>query len=360
MNKYLNNYIGTIFVMLGFSCNFQCKYCLQHSLVTDQVKAIYNPDIIDFIDDTAKNQGNKLTVHFFGGEPLLYFDSIKEIVEKLENNTNIKFSTISNGSLLDKEKTEFLKKHNFDFIISWDGKNVEETRGKNVFNDKLVKECFFELDHSGLSAVLSSANYPFDIIEGFRQINKEYIEYRKNNNLEVKGLAFNIENIIDQGLCSTSKYLTDFDFDKLYNQMTIFCNNYLEYLNGKEIDIDFHVINRMVNTLKGRIQEDNTFSLLYCKNGLATLNMDLQGNLYRCHNSTDVIGTIYSNYYSMVDKVIYYDTTKENNKKCKDCFVQDLCYNGCPLVKHEDRERYYCKMRQAFYYPVFEMLKNLK
>ena len=38
--------IGTVFIMLGFSCNFRCKYCLQHedkkTIITDTLSSNYN------------------------------------------------------------------------------------------------------------------------------------------------------------------------------------------------------------------------------------------------------------------------------------------------------------------------------
>ena len=42
--KYLNNNINTIFIILGHSCNLQCKYCLQHDVVNIQLETKINDE----------------------------------------------------------------------------------------------------------------------------------------------------------------------------------------------------------------------------------------------------------------------------------------------------------------------------
>ena len=49
MSKFLKRKVHTVFLMLGNNCNMNCKYCLQHPLVTRQLTNKVNPEIYDFL-----------------------------------------------------------------------------------------------------------------------------------------------------------------------------------------------------------------------------------------------------------------------------------------------------------------------
>ena len=70
--------IKRITIILGKSCNLKCKYCIQHSTKnTIKDSPNINPDIYSFIEKFSKK--NSLTIRFVGGEPLLYFNKMKDI-----------------------------------------------------------------------------------------------------------------------------------------------------------------------------------------------------------------------------------------------------------------------------------------
>ncbi len=83
--------VDTFFIMLGMECNLNCKYCLQHDLVEHPIQHDINPDIYDFIEGCVKAAEHTIRIQFFGGEPLLFFGSIKEIVTE----TNLSDKVIS-------------------------------------------------------------------------------------------------------------------------------------------------------------------------------------------------------------------------------------------------------------------------
>ena len=114
--------IDTIFIMLGFACNFNCKYCLQYKNKTHEVITSFNEEIIDFIRYQA-SINEHIRINFYGGEPLLYIDTIRKIVSSLHNIENIHFSLITNGSLLDKDIIDFIFKFllNFSFTLGISG-----------------------------------------------------------------------------------------------------------------------------------------------------------------------------------------------------------------------------------------------
>jgi len=109
--------------MLGHSCNLNCKYCLQHDVVNVALGETINPNIYYFISDIARNQNQRLGLQFYGGEPLVYFDKIKEFIDGLKQNNvpnNVYFSIITNGKLINEEKIEYLNDNFSNVTISWE------------------------------------------------------------------------------------------------------------------------------------------------------------------------------------------------------------------------------------------------
>ena len=82
--KYLRRNINTVFLMLGNSCNMNCAYCLQHPLVHKPLSREVNPEIYDFLGEVAQENNRTLHLQFYGGEPLLYFRTIREVVEEIK------------------------------------------------------------------------------------------------------------------------------------------------------------------------------------------------------------------------------------------------------------------------------------
>ncbi len=114
-DKYNNTQV--LYFILGTRCNFKCKYCyIEHSNLSLSWNTIKNA--LNLIKDI---KGPK-HIRFYGGEPLLYFDTIKRIVAtSKEEGLNISYALPTNGSLLSSEICEFLRENNISVMISLDG-----------------------------------------------------------------------------------------------------------------------------------------------------------------------------------------------------------------------------------------------
>lgn len=86
-NILRDNKINRIYLMLGSACNFHCKYCLQCDMKPDSNKHISDKLKKYLWKSVAyKTQSTPIRIMFWGGEPLLYFEQIKEIVKIYKNN----------------------------------------------------------------------------------------------------------------------------------------------------------------------------------------------------------------------------------------------------------------------------------
>ena len=353
MRAFFQTNISTIFIMLGHACNLNCKYCLQHDVVNVAFGNEINPNVYHFIIDIARNQNRKLFLQFYGGEPLVYFDKIKEFINGLIENdvpNNVSFSMITNGKLIDEDKIDFLNKHFSNITISWDGRSSVVTRGYNAFEEN--KDNIFKLNNFTISGVISAYNYIEDYMIDCEQLNKDYVE-----NYGGKTICVNVDELLDVNLQNPD--LKQFDFDKVDEQIQNLCNEYYEFvINHKPISvIRKRYIEGKLNQLKSAmINKHYKPERDRCGNGFEVLNLDLQGKLYKCHNTDTKVGLITDNYFDILYNVSQLDKAKETSVVCDECPVQIMCMNGCPLVENDARKSFYCQMAITMNYPIMKLL----
>lgn len=324
-----------IFLMLGPECNLQCKYCLQHEMV-DVASTTVSADVIAWIARQAAKTKGKLNVTFYGGEPLVHFSAIRQTVAALEGE-NVRFSIITNGKLLTADKVAYLNAHNFSACVSWDGANVLATRGY----DALTNSAIMGLNRLCMSAVMSAYTYPKDFLDSVAEFSAEYrAQHGKNH-------ALNIDTILDFGNCGE---LRQMDTNKIREQIT-------EVMQGGT-EVYRLFADKMQTSVKRLPNGRNNYAP--CGNGVSVFNVDINGNIYRCHNCGERLGTIYDDIDTIIARARALDRTAERYAICKDCSVAKICRTGCPMIDDTARLDYYCEIRRAFYEPVLGYIQSTK
>jgi uncharacterized protein len=328
---------------------------MQHKFKDVIINQIYNEDIIDFIKlyASSKSKENPLSLIFFGGEPLLYFDIIKKLISKLYGE-NINYSLITNGSLLNDEIVTFLNNNNISVSISWDGFNTKKSRLIDVFD--INKDNIFKLNRFSISCVLNAYNSPKSVLDDFAILDEEYMKhYGVNEHIE-----FNLDNLYKLDNCNDDVF--DIDFNKYNSEILDIVTRYIN--NPKSCSYpEFVYINSIINNIMEYKEYDETINnkcFSPCMNGIQVLNLDLQGNLYLCHNNIDKkLGTIYSNYDEYIKQYICLnDNPKFYIENCKDCSIRFCCDGGCMLLTEEEKKQYFCKQKRMIYLPIIESLLN--
>lgn len=120
---FMQRKLSKITLQVTQGCNFRCKYCI-YSEETNQKQRSHSQEsmsletakeAIDFLLEHSIDSKN-INISFYGGEPLLAFDLIKDIVDYVEDlfkGKKISYNITSNGTLLDEEKIQFLIEHDF-------------------------------------------------------------------------------------------------------------------------------------------------------------------------------------------------------------------------------------------------------
>jgi sulfatase maturation enzyme AslB (radical SAM superfamily) len=129
--------LSNLTFILTDQCNFTCTYCFQKRL---NPITIGSKDVIKSIDLLYPFLAENSYINFYGGEPLLAYDSIREILRymgeknKKLDQKGITLTLTTNGSLLDEKKIEFLNRHRFQVMVSFDGPAHEINRRPGNFD----------------------------------------------------------------------------------------------------------------------------------------------------------------------------------------------------------------------------------
>jgi len=123
-------------------CNLRCKYCYVHFgdyNVLNPIKEI-KEELIPKISDFLSNLGIKEVV-FFGGEPLIGINSIRKIIKNLDKRINVKYSLVTNGTLINHNIINLIKEYNIKVTVSLDGWRIVHdlnrtyANGRESYND---------------------------------------------------------------------------------------------------------------------------------------------------------------------------------------------------------------------------------
>lgn len=126
-------------IQMGMSCNYSCQYCSQKFVERPEQGT---PEKVDSIIEkiqknlTMPKYGKNLKIEFWGGEPFVYWKTMKPLAEKLRIlYPSADFSVITNGSLLTKDIVDWLEGYNFSMSISHDGP-AQEIRGPDPLSEE--------------------------------------------------------------------------------------------------------------------------------------------------------------------------------------------------------------------------------
>lgn len=134
--KQRQTVVKALCLHIAHACNLSCEYCFagdgEYSGARSLMSAEVGKKALDFL---VKNSGNRknLEVDFFGGEPLLNFDVVKELVaygRSLEGkyDKHFRFTLTTNGILLDDDIIAFANREMDNIVLSIDGRREVHDR----------------------------------------------------------------------------------------------------------------------------------------------------------------------------------------------------------------------------------------
>lgn len=332
------------FLNLTQKCNLKCKYCF---VVQQPFEMTYQvaKDAIDFYAKNAAITGDVPSATYFGGEPLLRWDDIivpltKYIREKYGSNYRLSLTT--NGILLDKEKLDFMKKHNIGFLFSMDGAKTTQDRnrpfhdGRGSF-DKLINKIPMILeynpnatfrstiDHDGVSEVLE--NYQFAISQGYNNvfmIPNVFVEWSESERKELKRQIGLVADIFMDNI-RIGKHIRFSGFDEAFDKI-------------KKINI-------AARNSEHRDAARNVPAFGRCGlGGTKFASIGASGTIFSCQELSEnpELGEKFAigNIYDGVDDEKRWEIMKDfdpkkvvrsDGKSCDDCLMNGICNGACTI-----------------------------
>lgn len=286
-------------IWLTKKCNLKCTYCYEGiSKETESMSKMVCDKVITYIQEINE----PVNIRFHGGEPLLEYDRLQYLYEKLEKNENIRtFGLTTNGLMLDENKIDFLSGSMNDFSISIDGtrevhdKHRKDAMGKGTY-DRLCKV---------IPRILKKNPYA----RARMTITADTVPY----------LYDSVESIVNLGFKVVAMAVDIFDpkwNDESKEQYLI----QVSKIKRKYDKIpDLHI---------GVIEKETIKRLAPCGGGRDSIHISTDGKFYPCSYAVGVkdfiIGSIEEGISEEKVKEIKY-IGQSTNSVCKGCTVYDFC-----------------------------------
>lgn len=326
----VNNAADAVGIEMTF-CYLRLIYAEWKAAGYCYVKPIYSNNALsketadEFISFVLRNilpeQG--LTVNFHGGEPLLNYDIIKYLVERLKTllpTKELRFGLTTNGSLLDKEKISYLAENmKYNLSISIDGKKETMEKNRKCISGKIDYD---QIENNALS-----------LLEKHPGLRIRMTYDRKN----VDELCENIKYFIQKGfryiVPVADEYADDWtenDYEKIREQF-IFLRNWMKNNNIDDVKID---------VLSGCFRE-----LGKCTAGDHYYSIDVFGNIFPCtvlvgHDEWQ-IGSLKQGLDKKMLKRIK-DINEPEIVECSGCGLYDYCISTrCRFINYATTGNYF-------------------
>lgn len=332
----LSSPIKALCLNVAHDCNLKCSYCFasegDFGCGRELMPIETAKKAIDFIIEKSENIKN-LEMDFFGGEPLMNFEVVKETVRyarslEKKHNKNFRFTLTTNGILLDDEKIDFLNKEMYDIVLSLDGrKEVNDkfrvTKAKKGSYDVIVPK-FQKL----VSARDASKNY---YVRG--TYTRENLDF-SDDVMHINSLGFN--NIsMEPALCS-GKFepsIDQNDLDEILNEYDKLCKKLIKLkkegskINFFNFNIDLDKGPCVIKRLKG------------CGCGNDYVAITPNGDIFSCHQLIGEekfkMGNVNEGTFDENLKKKFLKTSIYHKEKCRNCWVRFYCSGGCVAKNHE-------------------------
>lgn len=343
----------TIVLELTKSCNLHCNYCFElknSNYIISYEEAI---ERIDFSLKRAYFLGIKdIFIDFTGGEPLLAFDTIMDVVIALKsekyNDFSFKYGMVTNGTLFDSEKKDFLEKQEFNLAVSLDGNESSHNINRIMKNGK-----------GSYSSIIRNLplfiNFAKPVAINMIITNNNFANFFVNFN-SVLELGF---KIIRTALDITSKWEKD-DLELLEKELYNVADKYFEInKNGMVVYWDF--------IEEGMKSISNVPSNYSCGAGIISLFISVDGTIRCCGmcEKNGIIGNINNGINE--EELRKWDTYSHKlPDRCLECSIVDYCpQRSCTFINEalkNDKEKLskYCEWYRIRYDICNNMIRRIK
>lgn len=314
---------------IAHDCNLKCKYCFaeegEYHGKRELMSAEVGKKAIDMLIKASGKRKN-LEIDFFGGEPLMNFDVVKQIVEyarslEAQHGKNFRFTITTNGILLDDEKLDYINKNMHNLVLSIDGRKEVNDRmrpragGQGSYDNIVPKfqkaaESRSQTDYY-VRGTFTRHNLDFseDVMHladlGFKQISVEPVVADLSEDYAIQ--ASDLPAIFKEYENLTNKIMQRRENGQWFN----FFHFMIDLTGGP------CVIKRLVG----------------CGSGTEYLAVAPSGDLYPCHQFVGrpefKMGTVDTGVVNTDIRHKFENCNVYSKPACKECWARFYCSGGC-------------------------------
>lgn len=327
--KNRNTVIKALCLHVAHTCNLNCEYCFASQGKYHGERALMSLETgkraLDFLIENSGTRRN-LEVDFFGGEPLMNLEVVKELVayareiEKIHNK-NFRFTLTTNGILIDDDVIDFCNKEMSNVVLSLDGR-------KEV-HDRLRK------DYQGRGS--------YDIIVPKFQ---EFVRRRGDKSYYIRGTFTHANTDFTNDIF----HMADLGFKELSMEPVVCAPDDKSALTKEDLPLLFEQYEILAKEMLKRQKEGNGFTFYHymldlthgpciykrisgCGSGTEYMAVTPSGELYPCHQFVGDKKYLLGNIYDGVTNKEIQNEFKLCNayarKECADCWAKLYCSGGC-------------------------------
>ena len=314
---------------VAHTCNLNCSYCFASQGKYHGDRALMSFEVgkraLDFLIENSGSRHN-LEVDFFGGEPLMNWDVVKQLVAyarsiEKEKGKNFRFTLTTNGVLIDEDVIEFANKEMSNVVLSLDGR-------KEV-HDRL------RVDYAG--------NGSYDrIVPKFKQL----VESRGGKNYYMRGTFTHANTDFTNDVF----HMADMGFTELSMEPVVCAEDDPAALTKEDIEVVKNQYELLATEMLKREQEGRPFTFYHymidltggpciykrisgCGSGTEYMAVTPWGDLYPCHQFVGEeaykLGNIWDGVTNTNLREEFRACNAYSRPECKDCWAKLYCSGGC-------------------------------
>ncbi len=314
---------------IAHACNLNCEYCFASQGKYHGERALMSFEVgkraLDFLVENSGTRKN-LEVDFFGGEPLMNFQVVKDLVKyarsiEKEKNKNFRFTLTTNGVLIDDDVIEFANKEMSNVVLSLDGRKEVHDRYRVDYNGKGSWET---------------------ILPKFKKL----VKARKNKDYYMRGTFthFNPDFVED------IKEMLKHGFTELSMEPVVCPEGDKNQLTKEDIEVVLSQYEELAKLMLGQKQKGKPFTFYHymidlkggpciykrisgCGSGTEYMAVTPQGDLYPCHQFVGEekfkLGNVFEGVTNKEITKEFMDCNVYAREDCKDCWAKLYCSGGC-------------------------------
>ncbi len=321
--------IKSVCLHISHDCNLRCKYCFADEGAYHGKRENMPLNVaykaIDFLIENSSDMKN-LEVDFFGGEPLMNFEVLKKTVtyatqQAKKAGKNIKFTTTTNGILLNKEASDYLNETMDNVVLSLDGRKEVHDEARPTVNGKGSYDIILD-KFKYFKSIRRDKSY---FVRGtFTHLNKDFCN-------DVLAMADNFDQVSVEPVVLPDSHkmaLKNDDLPVLFEQYEKLAKEYVNRRKNKDTWFSFFHYN--VDLLNGPCLKKRVMG---CGAGCTYIAVTPDGKIYPCHQFAGekeyCLGSVFDGILNRSLRQKFNQSNMFTKEECTNCWARYHCSGGC-------------------------------